>query len=141
MVNKIFVTYLQHRVRGEGGKLNGTAMFSSCLLYLHSQYWPSPPLFYLCKVCTYVQSSKLIIHTTHWALIHKQNNHTHAHTHTHTHTLGETIVPGLDQDVGSGLWGERTGTADDIMRSVGNANQGGYPSRHGINVKPRKGIS
>ena len=53
MINKIFVTYLQERVGGEGGKLNETSMFSSCLLYLHSQYWPSPPLFYLRKVLTY----------------------------------------------------------------------------------------
>ena len=51
--------------------------------------------------------------------------------HTNTHTLGEIIVTCLfDQDIGSGLCGERTGTADDVMKSVGNANQRGYPSRH-----------
>ena len=45
--------------------------------------------------------------------------------HTHTHTLGETKVPCLDEDIGSGLWGELTGTVDDAMRSVGNVNWGG----------------
>ena len=36
--------------------------------------------------------------------------HRYTHTHTHTHTLGETKVLCLDQDVGSELWGERTGS-------------------------------